>query len=76
MPRTERLARACVDAVVSHPRTVLLVFLVCAAALAVFKTIRKEKLLHQAQVMGEYFGRRLESLKAKYSFIEKVKGMA
>ena len=50
--------------------------LVCAASLAVFKAIRKEKLLTNAVRVGEYFGEKLEALKQRFSFIEKVKGIA
>ncbi len=50
--------------------------LVCAAALAVFKAIRKERLLAAAQKMGSYFGQKLEALKAKYAFIVEVRGPA
>ncbi|HCM41750.1 MAG TPA: aspartate aminotransferase family protein [Candidatus Omnitrophica bacterium] len=49
--------------------------LVCAAALAVFETIKKEKLLKQAVKMGEFLGAKLEELKKKYSVIEEVRGM-
>ncbi len=50
--------------------------LVCAGALAVFKVIQKEKLLTQANRLGDYLGARLEALKVKFSMIEKVKGLA
>lgn len=50
--------------------------LVCAAALATFKAIRKEKLLTNAVRLGEYFGSKLEAFKQRFSFIEKVKGIA
>lgn len=50
--------------------------LVAAAALAVFKAIQKERLLKNAQEMGVYFGERLEAAKTRFSFIEKVKGIA
>lgn len=50
--------------------------LVCAAALAVFKAIRKEKLLSAAQKMGAYLGEKLEELKSKYPFILEVRGPA
>ncbi len=50
--------------------------LVCAAALAVFKTIQQEKLLTHATQLGKYLGERLEAMKARFSVIEKVKGIA
>ena len=49
--------------------------LVCAAALAVFKTIRKEGLLQNAERLGAYLKERLLELKAKYSSIREVRGM-
>lgn len=49
--------------------------LACAAALAVFKTIRKDRLLRNAEVMGDYLRSKLEGLKAKYGFIKEVRGM-
>lgn len=49
--------------------------LVCAAALAVFKTIEKEKLLENAERMGNLLREKLEALKKKYSFISEVRGM-
>jgi len=48
--------------------------LVCKAALAVFKAIRKEKLLKNAVEMGAYLREKLEGLKKKYSFIKEVRG--
>lgn len=51
--------------------------LVCAAALAVFRAIRKERLLMKANQMGDYLGKSLERLKERFSsVIQKVKGMA
>ena len=51
--------------------------LVCAAALAVFKAIKKEKLLTHAVRMGEALGEGLEKLRAKFpAMIQKVKGVA
>lgn len=49
--------------------------LVSAAALAVFKAIEKEKLLKNAQRMGEYLKEKLEALKKKYSLIKEVRGI-
>lgn len=48
--------------------------LVCAAALAVFKAIRKEKLLQNTEAMGRYLLEKLTGLKQKYSFIKEVRG--
>ncbi len=50
--------------------------LVCAAGLAVFKAIQREGLLQNAVKMGEFLGRRLEAMKARFSFIREVRGMA
>ena len=49
--------------------------LVAAAGLAVFKTIKKEKLLKNAQVMGKYLQNRLAELKKKHSFIKEIRGL-
>jgi len=50
--------------------------LVCAAALAVFKAIRKERLLAASVRWGAYFGKKLEELKSKHSIIKEVRGSA
>ena len=50
--------------------------LVCAAALAVFKAIRKEKLLTQAVRMGELLDQEFEKLQGKYPVIESTRGIA
>ncbi len=50
--------------------------LVCAAALAVFKVIKKEKLLTWAVRMGEQLDREFEKLQAKYPVIENSRGIA
>lgn len=50
--------------------------LACAAALAVFKTIKKEKLLTRAIRMGELMNREFERLQAKYPVIESIRGIA
>lgn len=50
--------------------------LVCAAALAVFKAIRKEKLLQNVETMGEVLREGLEGLKNKFPVIRQIKGMA
>ena len=50
--------------------------LACAASLAVFKAIKKEKLLKNAVVMGAYLQKRLNELKKKYSVIRDVRGVA
>jgi len=49
--------------------------LVAAASLAVFRAIKKEKLLKNTVQMGNYLGKRLEELKGKFSFIRQIKGM-
>ncbi|HNV85922.1 MAG TPA: aspartate aminotransferase family protein [Candidatus Omnitrophota bacterium] len=49
--------------------------LACAAALGVFKAIRKEKLLRNTEIMGAYLREKLEELKTKYSFIREIRGM-
>lgn len=50
--------------------------LVTAAALAVFKAIKKERLLQNAVKMGAYLGERLEAMKQKHAFIQEIRGMA
>ncbi len=49
--------------------------IVCAAALAVFDAIKKEKLLENARKMGDYIRKKFEALKAKYSFIKEIRSM-
>ncbi len=49
--------------------------LVCAAGLAVFKAIKKEKLLTNTIRMGELLEQEFEKLKAKYPVIESTRGM-
>jgi acetylornithine aminotransferase len=49
--------------------------LVCAAGLAVFKAIKKEKLLTNTVRMGELLEQEFEKLKAKYPVIESTRGM-
>ena len=48
--------------------------LVCAASLAVFETIRKEKLLSHIQQMGEVLVKGLEKLKAEFPIIREIRG--
>ena len=48
--------------------------LVCAAALAVFKTIQKERLLQNAEAMGEFLRGKLMELKAKFPVIREIRG--
>ncbi len=48
--------------------------LVCAAALAVFKAIRKEGLLKNAETMGRYLYEKVCELKKKYSVIKEIRG--
>jgi acetylornithine/N-succinyldiaminopimelate aminotransferase len=49
--------------------------LVCAASLAVFKAIKKEKLLTNTVRMGELLEREFEKLKARYPVIESTRGI-
>ncbi len=49
--------------------------IVCAAGLAVFKAIKKEKLLKNATEMGNYLLKKLNILKQKYDIIKEVKGL-
>ncbi|MBU1862387.1 MAG: aspartate aminotransferase family protein [Candidatus Omnitrophica bacterium] len=49
--------------------------LVTTAALAVFKTIKKNKLLKNAQEMGNYLHTKLFKLKEKYGFIKEIRGI-
>ncbi len=48
--------------------------LACAAALAVFEAIEKEKLLNQTVVQGAYLLKKLQALKKKFSIIHEVRG--
>ncbi|MBN1526025.1 MAG: aspartate aminotransferase family protein [Candidatus Omnitrophica bacterium] len=50
--------------------------LVCAAGLAVFEAIEKEKLLQNANAMAAYLRKKLEALKEKYDFIGQIRNMA
>ena len=49
--------------------------LVCAAALAVFKTIRSGGLLQNAERLSGYLQQRLLELKSKFSAIQEIRGM-
>jgi len=49
--------------------------IVCRAALAVMRAIQKEKLLTNAQRMGEYLFSKLAGLKEKHQLIKEVRGM-
>jgi acetylornithine/N-succinyldiaminopimelate aminotransferase len=49
--------------------------LVTAAGLAVFKAIKKEKLLKNTVDMGEYLRKKLMELKNKHSFIKEIRGL-
>ena len=49
--------------------------LVCKAALAVLESIKKEKLLTNAQRMGEYLFLKLNGLKNKYKAIKELRGL-
>ncbi len=48
---------------------------ICKAALAVLRAIQKEKLLRNAQKMGEYLFLKLNALRDKYPVIKEVRGM-
>ena len=50
--------------------------LACAAGLATFEAIEKEKLLKNAALMGAYLLKKLHELKKKHSIIREVRGMA
>ena len=49
--------------------------LVCKAALAVLMTIQKNKLLANAQKMGEYLFLKLEQLRGKFKLIKEIRGL-
>jgi predicted acetylornithine/succinylornithine family transaminase len=49
--------------------------LVAKAALAVLQAVQKEKLLQNAQKMGEYLFSKLNALKNKYPLIKEVRGI-
>jgi predicted acetylornithine/succinylornithine family transaminase len=49
--------------------------LACAAALAVFEAIEKEKLLTQTVILGSHLFKRLNELKKKHPMIREVRGM-
>jgi predicted acetylornithine/succinylornithine family transaminase len=49
--------------------------LVCAASLAVFKAIKKEKLLTNTIRMGELLKQEIEALRVKYPVIESARGV-
>ena len=49
--------------------------LVCAAALAVFKVIKKEKLITNTVRMGEFLEAELQKLRQKYPMIENTRGI-
>jgi len=48
---------------------------ICKAALAVLRAVRKDKLLQNAVIMGEYLKEKLTALKGKYPVIKEVRGM-
>ena len=48
---------------------------ICKAALAVLKAIQKEKLLTNAQKMGDYLFAKLKELQDKYGIIKEVRGL-
>ena len=50
--------------------------LACAAALAVFEAIDKEKLIANAVIVGSHLFKRLRELKRRHAMIREVRGMA
>ena len=50
--------------------------IVCAAGLAVFDAIKKDKLLQNTKRMGAYIKKELEGLKKKYHFIKDIRTVA
>ena len=50
--------------------------IVCAAGLAVFEAIKKDKLLKNTNSMGAYLKKKLEGLKKKYHFIKEIRAVA
>ncbi len=50
--------------------------IVCAAGLAVFEAIKKDKLLANAKKMGVYIRKKLDALKKKYRFIKDIRTVA
>jgi acetylornithine/N-succinyldiaminopimelate aminotransferase len=50
--------------------------LACAAALAVFEAIEKEKLLNNAVIVGSYLFKKLNELRKRHALIREVRGMA
>jgi acetylornithine/N-succinyldiaminopimelate aminotransferase len=49
--------------------------LVCAAALAVFETIERDKLLAHAAKAGKYLTQKLNAMKRQFSVIEEIRGL-
>jgi predicted acetylornithine/succinylornithine family transaminase len=50
--------------------------IVCAAGLAVFEAIKKDKLLQNTNSMGVYLKKKLEGLKKKYHFVKEIRTVA
>ncbi|MCX5695088.1 MAG: aspartate aminotransferase family protein [Candidatus Omnitrophica bacterium] len=48
---------------------------IARAALAVFKAIQKEKMLKNANLMGEYLFTKLNALKEKHTIIKEIRGL-
>lgn len=48
---------------------------ICRAALAVLSAVKEEKLLQNAQKMGEYLFEKLQVLKNKFGMIKEIRGM-
>lgn len=49
--------------------------LACAAAIATFEAIEKEKLINNAVIIGSHLAKKLNELKKKHSIIREVRGM-
>lgn len=50
--------------------------IVCAAALAVFEAIKKDKLIQNTNKMGAYLKKKLGALKSKYRFIKEIRAVS
>ncbi len=48
---------------------------ICKAAIAVFNALQKEKLVGNAQKMGEYIFKQLHKLQKKYAIIKEIRGL-
>ncbi len=72
MIATEKIARTFVPG--THGSTFGGNPLMCAAATAAVKTILEEGVLENCRQVGKYLCERLEDLKKKYSFIQRIRG--